>query len=56
MSRRQYNGCLSYRKLLMSLSLKQEVIFIIKLLLEKLAEQKMPADRSTVAQWLLFCP
>ena len=46
--------CLSYRKLFMSLTLKQEVFFIIKLLLEKLGKQKMPADRSTVAHWLLY--
>jgi hypothetical protein len=35
---------------------KQEVVFITKLLLEKLAKQEMPADRSTAAHWLLYCP
>ena len=34
----QWNGCLSYRKLFMSLTLQQEVVFIIKLLFEKLSK------------------
>jgi len=57
LSASRYNGCLYYRKLLfLSLSVKQEVVFIIKLLLEKLAKKKMPADGSSVAHWLLHFP